>query len=55
VVPFPLLSNVFFDIPEDPSTEICDESRVYWLKLKEHIHSINRTLNGFDGLLTKDK
>ncbi|CAF4364129.1 unnamed protein product [Rotaria sp. Silwood2] len=52
-VPFPLLSNLLFGIPEDPSTEICEASKLFWLKLKEHIHVINRTLIGFDGLMEK--
>jgi hypothetical protein len=51
VVPFPLLSNILFNIPEDPATELCDASKIFSSKLKEHIHLINRTLNGFDGLL----
>jgi hypothetical protein len=54
-VPFPSLSNILVNIPEDPPTELCDASKVLWLKLKEHIYLMNRTLNGFDGLLTKDK
>ncbi|CAF0716851.1 unnamed protein product [Adineta steineri] len=54
-VPFPLLSNVLFEIPEDPSSEICYASALYWSKLKKHLYLINRTLNGFDGLLTNDK
>jgi hypothetical protein len=55
IVPFPLLSNILYGIPEDPPTELCDTSTIFWLKLKEYIRLINRTLNGFDGLLTKDK
>jgi hypothetical protein len=51
VVPFPFLSNLLFNIPPDPPTELCDASKVFSSKLKEHIHLINRTLNGFDGLL----
>ncbi len=53
-VPFPSLSNILFNIAGDPATEICDESILFWSKLKKHIYLINRTLNGFDGLLTKD-
>ncbi|CAF0984827.1 unnamed protein product [Rotaria sordida] len=52
-VPFPLLSNLLFGIAEDPPTALCDASKLFWLKLKEHIHFINRTLNGFDGLIEK--
>ncbi|CAF4789812.1 unnamed protein product [Rotaria sp. Silwood1] len=52
-VPFPLLSNLLFDIAEDPPTELCEASKLFWLKLKEHIHCMNQTLNGFDGLIEK--
>ncbi|CAF1102937.1 unnamed protein product [Adineta ricciae] len=53
IVPFPLLSNIIYGLPGDPPTELCDASRFYWLKLKDHILLVNRTINGFDGLLTK--
>jgi hypothetical protein len=46
---------MFFNIPGDPPTEMCDKSKVFASELKAHIHLINRALNGFDGLLTKDK
>ncbi len=55
VVPFPSLSNILFNIPGDPPTEICDASKLFWSKFKENIYVINRTLNGFDGLLTNKK
>ncbi|CAF1663966.1 unnamed protein product, partial [Adineta ricciae] len=55
IVPFPLLSNILYGLPGDPPTELCDASRFYWLKLKDHILLVNRTINGFDGLLTKSK
>lgn len=55
VVPFPLLSNILYEIPGDPPGELCDKSKEFWLKFREQISQINRTLNGLDGLLTKDK
>ncbi|CAF2045254.1 unnamed protein product [Rotaria magnacalcarata] len=54
-VPFPLLSNILYGIPEDPPRELCDTSKLFWSKLKNHIHFVNRTLNGFDGLVDKNK
>ncbi|UJR29970.1 hypothetical protein I4U23_017517 [Adineta vaga] len=53
VVPFPSLSNILYGIPGDPPTEFCDKSKVLWSKLREQILSMNRTINGFDGLLTE--
>ena len=53
IVPFPFLSNILYDIPGDPPTELCDGSKVFWSKLKDHFHLINRILNGIDGLLSK--
>lgn len=53
VVPIPFLSNILYEIPGDPPSELCDGSKVFWSKLKEHISSINRILNGIDGLLSK--
>ncbi len=55
MVPFPLLSNILFNIPGDPPTELCDASKVFWSKFKDDIYLINRALNGFDGLLTNEK
>lgn len=54
-VPFPLLSNLLYGIPHDPPTEICDASKLFWSKLKDHVQFINRTLNGFDALIEKNK
>ncbi len=52
MVPFPSLSNLLFNIANDPQTVLCDASKLYWLRLKQHIQLITRTLNGFDGLLS---
>jgi len=52
VVPFPSLSNLLFDITNDPQTELSDAAKLYWSKLKQHFQLITRTLNGFDGLLS---
>ncbi|CAF4228132.1 unnamed protein product [Rotaria sp. Silwood2] len=52
VVPFPSLSNILFGIGNDPQTELCDASKLYWSKLKQHFRLITRTLNGLDGLLS---
>ena len=49
------MSNILFDIPDDPPTNLCDASKASWLKLKENVRSIKRTLNGFDGLFQKEK
>lgn len=54
-VPFPLLSNILYGIPGDPPSELCDASKLFWLKLKGHLDMITRTLNGFDGLFQKEK
>ena len=52
VVPFPSLSNVLYNITDNPKSELRDASKLYWLKLKEHLQLMTRTLNGLDSLLT---
>ncbi len=52
VVPFPSLSNLLFNMNADPRIELRDASKLYWLKFKQHLQSITRTLNGFDSLLS---
>jgi len=49
VTPFPLLSNILYGIPGDPPGELCEQSRMYSLRLKEQVQFINRTIQGFDG------
>ncbi len=52
VVPFPSLSNLLYNITDDPKSELRDASKLYWLKLKEHLQLMTKTLNGLDSLLS---
>ena len=52
VVPFPMLSNLLFGISNDPAMELRDVLKVSWMKVKQQLQLLTRTLNGFDGLLS---
>lgn len=52
-VPFPTLSNILYEIPHDPPEQLCDASKLNWIRFRQHIDSARRTLTGIESLLNK--
>ena len=53
-VSFHSLANLLPDIPGDPPTEFCDQAKLVWSRMRQHVEAVKRTTNGFEGLMSKN-